>query len=102
MVDSQMKQLKESSIAILLLGEWIQLRPQEAKEWMSLAKLYEVLQSMAYARKKNFPWKSAQALYRHLSTLQEKLESEYQAEFYTENGSTGAETVKVRFDTAMI
>lgn len=102
MTDSQLKQLKESSIAILLLGEWISLRPQEAAEWMTFVRLYEVLQNMAYSRKKNFPWKSAQALYRHFSTLEERLKLDYQAEFKVEENGTSREVVKVRFITVMV
>jgi hypothetical protein len=70
MVDSQLKQLKESSPAIQLLEDWIMLRPDEAAEWRSMHQLYEILREMAQARKVNFRWRSSQALWRHLGTLE--------------------------------
>ena len=99
MVDSQMKQLKESSQAVLLLSEWIALRPDEAAQWRSFVQLYEILQNMAHARRRNFQWKSAQALYRHFSTLETRLTQEFQAEFKAEEN--GSKSVQVRFKTVM-
>lgn len=100
MTDSQMKQLRESSIAVLLLGEWISLRPQEAAEWRSFVQLYDILQNMAHSRRKNFPWKSAQALYRHFVVLQDRLQKEYQAEFKVDGN--GNSPIQVRFNTSMV
>lgn len=99
LVDSQMKQLKESSQAVLLLSEWIELRPDEAAQWRSFVQLYEILQNMAHARRRNFQWKSAQALYRHFSTLEDRLKKEYQAEFKVEEN--GSKSIQVRFNTVM-
>lgn len=101
MVDSQMKQLTESSQAVMLLGEWIELRPEEAAEWRSFVQLYEVLQNMAHARKKKFQWRSAQALYRHFSTLEERLQREFQAEIKTEETGSKRDAIKIRFRTVM-
>ena len=106
MTDSQMKQLQESSQAVNLLREWISLRPQEANEWMTFAQLFNTLVAMAGARRVQFNWKTAQALFRHFSTISEILQREYQAEFKgMTNGSDPAttyENVRVKFNTTFL
>jgi ABC-type dipeptide/oligopeptide/nickel transport system ATPase component len=97
MIDSQMKQLRESSQAVYLLDEWISLHPTEAAEWRNFADMYDILQNMAGVRRTNFPWKSAQALYRHFIAIHDSLRHEYQMELTTpQNGTFGP--IKVRFN----
>jgi energy-coupling factor transporter ATP-binding protein EcfA2 len=102
MVDSQLRQLQESSQAIFLLSEWISLRPTEAAEWRTFVQLFDILQNMATARRINFPWKSAQSLYRHFNTLEDKLKQEYQAEIAVDENLNQKEGIKIRFNTMLI
>ena len=99
MVDSQLKQLKESSPAIQLLEDWIMLRPDEAMQWRSIHQLYEILREMAQARKMNFRWNSSHALWRHLGTLEPRLRKDFQAELRRDmNPVSRKEDVMIRFD----
>ena len=103
MVDSQLKQLKESSPAIQLLEDWIMLNPDLATEWHSIQQLYEVLREMAQARKVNFRWRSSHALWRHLGTLEPRLRKDFQAELRREmNPASRKEDVMIRFDVSLI
>lgn len=103
MIDSQLKQLKESSPAIQLLEDWIMLRPDEASEWRSIQQLYEVLREMAQARKVNFRWRSSHALWRHLGTLEPRLRQDFQAELRRDmNPVSRKEDVMIRFDIDLI
>ena len=102
MIDSQLKQLKESSPAIQLLEDWIILRPDEAKQWRSIGQLYEILHEMAQARKVNFRWRSSHALWRHLGTLEPRLKKDFQAELRREvNPASRREEIMIRFDPEM-
>lgn len=103
MVDSQLKQLKESSPAIQLLEDWIMLRPDEAAEWRTIHQLYEILREMAQARKVNFRWRSANALWRHLGALEPRLRKDFQAELRREmNPISRKEDVQIRFDVELV
>ncbi|MCK4822040.1 ATP-binding protein, partial [bacterium] len=103
MVDSQLKQLKESSPAIQLLEDWIMLRPDEAAEWRSIQQLYEILREMAQARKVNFRWRSSHALWRHLGTLEPRLRKDFQAELKREmNPASRKEEVTIKFNTSLV
>lgn len=103
MIDSQLRQLKESSPAIQLLEDWIMLRPDEAAEWRNIHQLYEILREMAQARKVNFRWRSAQALWRHLGTLEPRLRKDFQAELKREmNPINRKEDVMIRFDVSLV
>ncbi|KKN66953.1 hypothetical protein LCGC14_0466330 [marine sediment metagenome] len=102
MVDSQMKQLKESSQAIFLLEEWLTLKPQEASEWKTFPQLFDILQTMSQARRQTFKWKSSQGLYRHFSTLKERLCDDFQAEFKDEfDPHKRKEVLKIRFNVML-
>jgi hypothetical protein len=81
MVDSQLRQLKESSQAVTLLEEWLTSRADEASKWHTYTELYAVLQSMAQAKRIDFKWKNPVGLGRHLMTLQERLHKDFGAEF---------------------
>lgn len=103
MVDSQLRQLKESSPAIQLLEDWIMLRPDEAAQWRSVNQLYEILREMAQARKVNFRWRSSHALWRHLGTLEVRLRKDFQAELKRElNPVSRKEDVMIRFDVGLL
>jgi len=103
MVDSQLKQLKESSPAIQLLEDWIMLRPDEAAQWRSIHQLYEILREMAQARKVNFRWRSSHALWRHLGTLEPRLRKDFQAELKRElNPASRKEDILIRFDVSLV
>ena len=102
-VDSQLKQLRESSQAVLLLEEWLSLKPQEASEWRTFSQLFDILSHMALIRKMNFNWKNAMALYRHFSTLEDRLRKDFSAEMHEEfNTSINRNIVKIRFNTYMV
>jgi hypothetical protein len=81
MVDSQLRQLKESSQAIVLIEEWMGARMSEAEEWHTYGEIYTILQTMASARHIDLKWKNSQSLSRHLSTLKPRLEVDFGAEF---------------------
>jgi hypothetical protein len=81
MVDSQLRQLKESSQAVTLLEEWLTSRADEASKWHTYSEIYAVLQSMAQAKRMDFKWKNAVGLGRHLMTLQDRLHTDFGAEF---------------------
>jgi hypothetical protein len=103
MVDSQLRQLKESSQAIYLLEEWISLKPQEAAEWKNITQIYEILYMMAQARKVNFSWKTANALHRHFATLEDRLKNDFGAEIRSEySQSARREVVRMRFNSQTI
>lgn len=103
MIDSQLRQLKESSPAIQLLEDWIMLRPDEAAQWRNIHQLYEILREMAQARKVNFRWRSSQALWRHLGTLESRLRKDFQAELKREmNPINRKEDVMIRFDVTLV
>jgi hypothetical protein len=97
MVDSQLRQLKESSQAINLLEEWISSRPQEAGEWHSYTDIYQVLLVMAQSRRQDLKWKNGSSLGKHLSTLQDRLEKDFGAEFKEMKGADLKLVTKVRF-----
>lgn len=101
MVDSQMKQLKESSQAIQLLELWLQRRPQEAAQWHTYKQLFDIFSQECSIRKISFKWKSFQGLQRHLVTLQPRLQSDYAAEFKEEKDSYGQPVFFVRFKDLM-
>jgi len=103
MVDSQLRQLKQSSPAIQLLEDWIMLRPDEAAKWMTMRQLYEILREMAQARQVNFRWRSSQALWRHLGTLEERLRQDFQAELKREqNPINRQEEVMIKFSVDLV
>lgn len=103
MVDSQLRQLKQSSPAIQLLEDWIMLRPDEASQWRSSHQLYEILREMAVARKVNFRWRSSHALWRHLGTLEERLRMDFQAEIKREhNPIARKDDIMIRFDIELV
>lgn len=102
MVDSQMRQLRESSQAISLLEEWISLNPADAAEWRTFQQIYQVLSGMASARKVNFRWKNSQALYRHLHTLSDRLRVDFQADFEMDSTDGSTEIKRVRFKNTLI
>jgi hypothetical protein len=98
MIDSQLRQLKESSQAVTLIEEWISLRPNEAEEWHSYQELFSILQSMCQARRVDLKWRNVIGLSRHLSTLRSRLEQDFGAEFKEQNSTSGPGTVtKMRF-----
>lgn len=102
MIDSQLRQLKESSQAITMIEEWMSLKPEEANNWRTYTELYEILQTMCNARRIEFKWKNPQALYRHLTTLEERLKKDFSAEFKTElNAQIRKEIPKIRFKNVM-
>ncbi len=103
MIDSQLKQLKESSPAIQLLEDWIMMRPDEAAEWRSIHQLYEILREMAQARKLDFRWQSSHALWRHLATLEPRLRKDFQAELKRSmNPVTRKEEVMIKFGIELV
>lgn len=81
MVDSQLRQLKESSQAITLLEEWITSRADEASKWHSYQEIYAILQMLAQSKRIDFKWKNPVGLGRHLMTLQDRLHNDFGAEF---------------------
>ena len=100
MVDSQLRQLKESSQAITLLEEWMSLKPQDCAEWHTYQDLYNALQMMAQARRMDFKWKNSVGLGRHLSTLRDRLEVDFGAEFEESfNQAQGKDVTRIRFKT---
>lgn len=101
MVDSQMKQLKESSQAIQLLEIWLQRRPQEAAAWHTYKNLFEIFSQECAVRKLDFKWKTAQGLERHLVTLKTRLQSDFAAEYKRERDFSGQDLEYVRFKTLM-
>ena len=100
MVDSQLKQLKESSQAVTLIEEFLSLKPQEAEQWMTFQELFGVLVTLAQARHTNLKWKSALALSRHLNVLKDRLIQDFGAEF-SEKERAGKSEVMIRFKTLM-
>jgi hypothetical protein len=103
MVDSQLRQLKESSQAIMLLEEWISVRASEAADWHTYQELFSILQTVAQAKRLDFKWKNSTGLERHLSTLKTRLEQDFGCEF-AEGGfetSSQKETTKLRFRTGV-
>lgn len=101
MVDSQMKQLKESSQAIQLLEVWLQRRPDEAAAWHTYRNIYEIFVQECAVRKVDFKWKTPQGLERHLTTLKGRLQSDFAAEFKKEKDYSGQELEYVRFKNLM-
>jgi len=98
MVDSQLRQLKQSSQAIGFIEEWISLRPDEASQWRSFTELYKILSEIAHARRITFQWKNSQGLARHLTTLRKRLELDFAAEFSEEFSPIAKRKVtKIRF-----
>ena len=100
MVDSQMKQLKESSQAIQLLEFWLSTKPDEASKWNTYQEIFAVMATLASMRKIDFKWKSWQGLARHLDTLKPRLMSDYGARFKDEDES-GKAIVTVKFQPLM-
>jgi hypothetical protein len=100
MVDSQLRQLKESSQAIVLIEEWMMARMSEAEEWHTYQEIFNILQTMANARHNDFKWKNAQGLSRHLSTLKPRLEQDFGAEFKEFSVDEKIQT-KIRFRVQM-
>ena len=94
MIDSQLRQLKESSQAVGLVEEWISARPEEASQWHTYQDIYIILQNMVTVKRMNLNWKNAIGLGRHLKTLKDRLEKDFGAEFREEN-----DIVKIRFRT---
>jgi len=102
MVDAQLRQLKESSQAIVLIEEWLSIKPQEAAEWKTFQELYIVLQTMAQSRRMDFKWKNVTGLSRHLSTLQDRLQKDFGAEFEDYySAQQGKDVTRIRFRTIM-
>ena len=97
MVDSQMKQLKESSQAIQLLETWIQRRPQEAEKWHTYRQIYDIFAQECSMRKIDLKWKSPQGLERHLSTLKDRLRGDFAAEFKIDKDYSGNDVEFVKF-----
>lgn len=81
MVDSQLRQLKESSQAITLIEEWIAISAQDAAKWHTYNELFVTLQTLAQSKRNDFKWKNSVGLGRHLATLQDRLEKDFGAEF---------------------
>jgi predicted Ser/Thr protein kinase len=102
MVDSQMKQLKESSQAIQLLETWIQRRPVDAGKWHTYRQIYDIFAQECSMRKIDLKWKSPQGLERHLSTLKDRLRADFSAEYKIDKDYSGAEVEQVRFQPLMI
>jgi hypothetical protein len=100
MVDSQLRQLKESSQAISLIEEWISSRSNEASEWHTYQELFVILQMMAQSRRVDFKWKNPVGLGRHLMTLQDRLRQDFGAEFEV-SVQGDKEISKLRFRTMM-
>jgi hypothetical protein len=98
MIDSQLRQLKESSQAINLLEQWISSRPHEAEDFHTWGEIFTSLQMMCSAQKIDFRWKNAAGLGRHLSTLKTRLEVDYGAEFKEfPSPDSAKELTKIRF-----
>lgn len=98
MVDSQLRQLKESSQAVTLIEEWISSRPHEAEEWHTYQELFTALSTMCQARRLEFRWKNSVGLGRHLGTLKPRLEQDFGAEFSEHEAQDSAKMItKVRF-----
>jgi hypothetical protein len=95
MVDSQMRQLKESSQAIQVLELWLQDRPGEANQWNTYKSIYGYLSAIAQQRKMDFRWKTWLALARHFQSLEARLRSDYGADF--KNDGDSDEGKRVRF-----
>jgi hypothetical protein len=100
MVDSQLRQLKESSQAVSLIEEWISSRASEASEWHTYQELFVILQMMAQSRRIDFKWKNPVGLGRHLMTLQDRLRTDFGAEFEVKIQGD-KEISKLRFRTMM-
>jgi hypothetical protein len=102
MVDAQLRQLKESSQAIVLIEEWISMRSAEANEWRTYQELYGILQQMAQSRRTDFKWKNATGLERHLTTLKDRLSKDFGAEFKEEFSTQhNKDIIKLRFRTEL-
>lgn len=102
MIDAQLRQLKESSQAVVLIEEWISMRPDEASEWKSFAELFSILQIMAQSRRMDFRWKNSVGLERHLSTLDDRLKKDYSAEIRSVySPQHGKDIMQIRFRTRM-
>jgi len=100
MVDSQLRQLKESSQAITFIEEWISSRPSEAEEWHTYQELYNILQVMCSSRRIDFKWKNSVGLGRHLDTLKPRLEADFGAEITSvSDQSSFKDITKIRFKT---
>ena len=100
MIDSQLKQLKESSQAITLLEEWISIKPQESTEWRSFQELYSVLSQMALSKHIKFQWKNSTSLGRHIITLKDRLIQDFGAEFGVKD-KFGKEEYFIKFRNSM-
>jgi len=102
MIDSQLRQLKESSQAITMIEEWMSLKPEDANKWRTYTEIFEILQNMCNMRKIDFKWKNPQALYRHLTALEDRLKRDFAAEFKSEmNSQIHKEIPKIRFRNTM-
>jgi hypothetical protein len=100
MVDSQLRQLKESSQAVTMIEEWMSARAQDASEWHTYQELYVALSLMAQARHQDFKWKNAIGLGRHLATLQDRLTKDFGAEFKEDKSSDNTKVItRIRFKT---
>lgn len=102
MTNAQMRQLKESSPAMSLLEEWIDMHADEAAQPHSMNEIYAVLSTMAKSRNLPFRWTSASALEKHLEALEEQLIVEFQAtiDMYPVPGEA-REVKKIKFKTML-
>lgn len=102
MVDSQLRQLKESSQAISLLEEWLSARPRDAEEWRTFSEIYTIFSTMCQAKREDLKWKNAMNLARHLHTLKPRLIQDFGAEFSEiVDKDSGKTATKIRFRTTI-
>jgi len=98
MVNSQLRQLKESSQAVRYIDKWVTSRPVEAAKWNTVNSLFDILSTQAREDREIFQWRSWQGFELHLMTLQETLKKDYGAEFSKKkDGAMGREVTVIRF-----
>lgn len=97
MINSQLRQLQESSQAITLLEEWLNSKPLEASQWHNFQQLYNILSTMSLQKRQEFNWKSSTALERHMLTLSETLKRDFLCEIKDpSNGIKGAKLLRFK------
>lgn len=98
LVDTQLRQLKESSQAVNLIEEWVTSRPVEAGEWHTYTEIFACLSTMASSRRIDLKWKNPAGLARHIETLKRRFEMDLGAEFLESPSSDLTKTItKIRF-----
>lgn len=97
MVNSQLRQLEESSQAIVLLEQWLGENAKEAAEWHDFRQLYSILSTMAQKKRQDFKWHSAQGLGRHFLALETRLRADFFAEIKSVAGANGRDNLLIRF-----